>query len=128
MSEIFSAVDLTEREKYTLRRKFDMKVFQYPNDMCHLWAGSRSRDGYGYLQIVLRGKRQKLAAHRLSYFVAHGFHRLDPRMHVSNLCHNKLCVNADHLSLEPAAINASRSRCVGRNACLGHEGYWNCRF
>ena len=128
MSEIFSAVDLTEREKYVLRRKFDGKVFRYPNDMCHLWAGLRSRDGYGYLQIVLRGKRRKLAAHRLSYFVAQGFYRLDPRLHVSHLCHNKLCVKTDHLSLEPAVINASRSRCVSRNACLGHEGYRNCRF
>ena len=129
MSEVFTAWGLSEREKYHLRGKFLKKVFRYDDDdLCHLWAGPTSRDGYGYLQIVLRGKSRKLAAHRLSFFIGHDFARLDPHLHVSHLCHNKLCVNLSHLSLEPASINLSRTTCVRRNACNGHKGYRNCRL
>lgn len=129
MSEIFSVFVLGIREKSLLERKFSKKVFRYDdNNLCHLWAGSVSRDGYGYLQIMIRGKSRKLAAHRLSFFIGHGFTRLDPSLHVSHLCHNKLCVNLDHLSLEPASVNLARRTCVKENKCLGHTNHESCRL
>ena len=126
MSEVFTSFVLTDREKFLLKRKHAAKIFKYGNDLCHLWAGSVSRDGYGYLQIMFRGKSRKLSAHRLAYFISCGFDHLPADMHVSHVCHNKLCVNRLHLSLEPAYINLRRNVCVQRRACTGHHGYQNC--
>lgn len=128
MSELFTKFSLTEQEKLKLRRKFCEKVFKCGDDMCHLWAGTVSEYGYGQLQITIRGKRRKIAAHRLAFFISRGYSHLPLDMHVSHLCHNKLCVNVNHLSLEPANINLGRTSCVRNRRCLGHHGYPNCKL
>jgi hypothetical protein len=67
MSDIFSAVASQNakniHEKPIILCKFSVKVFRFPNDiiLCHLWAGTRSRDGYGwYLQIVCMANSESL--------------------------------------------------------------------
>ena len=51
----------------------------------------------------------------------------------SHLCHNKLCINMDHLASEPHYINMSRVACANERLsrgmphfCFGHEGYSKC--
>ena len=79
--------------------KFRELIFLYTinhnNDlfsMCTLWNGPVNRDGYGFVRVTFRGCRKILTAHRLAYYISHSSHYLIPNMHVSHLCHNKLCV------------------------------------
>ena len=94
---------------------------------CSLWTGYSQRN-YGVMNIVMPGSnsRTRMRAHRLAYIVYSGILHL-PRGHdVSHLCHNSLCVNFDHLSLEPHNINVGRCRCKRHHLCLGHGPYRAC--
>ena len=41
-------------------------------------------------------------------------------------CHNCLCVNSSHISLEPHPINNNRQYCKSSNQCYGHGEYSDC--
>ena len=45
-------------------------------------------------------------------------------MDVSHLCHNRLRMLKDHLSVEPQAVNCSRVACCNRNTYQGHGGIY----
>ena len=86
--------------------KFRELIFLYTinhnNDlfsMCTLWNGPVNRDGYGFVRVTFRGCRKILTAHRLAYYISHSSHYLIPNIHVSHLCHNKLCVTTGLLWL-----------------------------
>lgn len=53
---------------------------------CWIWTGHISRQGYGYF-----GKQ---LAHRLIYAKTN---KLIPGLELDHLCHNRTCVNPDHL-------------------------------
>ena len=97
---------------------------------CCLWNGPTDRDGYGVQRITVRaGCRLKFRVHRMSFFLlSPTFRPLDPKHHVSHLCHNKLCLKLDHLSYEPAHINNARKVCQSTGECTGHRGYARCRL
>ena len=92
---------------------------------CYVWKGSKDRDGYGMIQFQFRGKRVKVRAHRLVYYIRSGFIDLK-NLHVSHLCHNKSCINFEHLSLEPHDTNNKRKTCILNGECIGHCGYRSC--
>ena len=69
---------------------------------CWNWKGSIAMNGYGKLKF---GKKY-WSAHRLSYFLTHG--KLTEGLTIDHLCHNKRCVNPDHLEEVPFKINAQR--------------------
>ena len=72
---------------------------------------------------------EQMHVHRLSYMVSKRMHFDDIEgKDVSHLCHNTLCTNSDHLSLETHHINRTREICMNRNLCTGHGGYENCRL
>lgn len=63
-------------------------------DTCWLWTGStRNPNGYGAVKID--GK--VVSVHRLFYLKYKG--QIPEKMLVSHTCHNKLCVNPEHLIL-----------------------------
>jgi hypothetical protein len=93
---------------------------------CKIWSSQTDRDGYGILRISHQSKRLQLYVHRLAHFRLDPSQKLIPKYHVSNSCHNKLCVNGVHLSYEPAMINNARKVCRGRGECIGHRGYKRC--
>ena len=94
---------------------------------CIIWTGMCTSDGYGLLRKMFRGKRIKVKVHRLVYFLA-AKHALSVGMHVSHLCHNKLCINIQHLSYEPQTINNNRLICKNAGECSLHYGYPRCQL
>jgi len=51
---------------------------------------------------------------------------VDGALEVSHLCHEPLCINAEHLSLESHSCNTDRLRCVNRGLCHGHKPHQAC--
>jgi hypothetical protein len=67
---------------------------------CWCWAGPISVQGYARLKVDGR----PIIAHRLSYEIARG--EIPTGYHVHHDCHNKACVNPDHLVALPASDHA----------------------
>lgn len=95
---------------------------------CRLWLKkSRTDDGYCVRTFTFRNvEYKKVRVHRLLYFIFTGDHALtNPAMHISHKCHQKTCLQFDHLSLEPASVNNSRQICK-YDGCGGHAPYDDC--
>ena len=95
---------------------------------CVLWDGARDRYGYGIHYVVSDGKRIQLGVHRLAFFLVDPNRELNPILHVSHLCHNKLCINVKHLSYESSSVNNARQTCRMNGECTGHRGFKRCRL
>ncbi len=87
-----------------VRQRFEAKVAARGD--CLEWQSTLHRDGYG--KFWLNGRQ--VQAHRAAWFVAHG--ELPAQM-VLHRCHNRKCVNLDHLYLGDAKQNA-KDRTVAR--------------
>ena len=94
---------------------------------CTLWQGTPDKDGYGKQQVKWPdGSRSTEKAHRLSYMISKKLTRnevprmspLDAVLDCSHLCHDKLCVNPQHLILEPRHVNMDRKRCAREGFCM----------
>ena len=89
---------------------------------CRVWDGA-SANGYGRQRVVLPGgKVRTFGAHRCAYIIKSGNLAIPTKqgkhkLHVSHLCHKKLCINTDHLVLETQSENASRNRCAWLKHC-----------
>ena len=99
------------------------------NQICMLWH--QTSRNYGRISVKLdSGVTKTVYAHRLSYFLSKsdicGLFNQSTTHEVSHLCHNTLCVNADHLSFEPSKINSERKICVNSRICKHHEGFSDC--
>lgn len=109
-----------------INKKLVTKIVK--TDNCHTWTGETTSDGYGVIRLsVATNVRKRVKVHRLIYFIAHS-QPLPPHLHVSHLCHNKICCNLKHLSLEPAGINNQRNTCRTDKHCFGHNTFKNCIF
>ena len=116
--------DLTVIEKERLTK--ELNKFERVDSGCKVWKGGTSRNGYGELRITIRGKRIRLKAHRAVYALAHRTLTMTDTMDVSHVCHNKLCVNLEHLSYEPHSVNNNRMVCKNDGECYGHHGFMDC--
>ena len=112
---------------------------------CVLWTGATTQSGYGKLKIAWRqpdgatvSKIER--AQRIVYMIKLQITvkaefpvstvmmdgSIQP-LEVSHLCHTRLCVNPDHLSLEPRCINQEREHCRNQGVCAGqHDGHPDC--
>jgi len=96
---------------------------------CTLWTGEVDTHGYGVLCRSFDDKKVKLPrVHRLAYYLAHLPTSLNSKLHVSHLCHNKLCITPNHLSYEPQKINNQRNSCKLNGECTGHRGQKKCKL
>ena len=102
---------------------------------CHFWDKSlychqvKGGPKYGRLKITMPNGRQRLfLAHRLMYMVQNNVAEISPNLHVSHRCHESLCINSEHLSLEPPCINSERDTCKHKvpPSCNHHSGYQDC--
>ena len=48
------------------------------------------------------------------------------KLEISHICHRKNCVNIEHLSQEPHAINMARKTCKQNKKCIGHGVLKDC--
>lgn len=105
---------------------------------CWLWSGSTYPNGYGQFGVKRAGKATKALAHRISYAFANG--AIPGGMQIDHTCHNRACVNPEHLRLAtskqnrenlngPIGNNTSGIRGVFRSstgkpwrAAVGHHG------
>lgn len=107
---------------------YSSKMFKHTDTSltCHIWKSTIDRHGYPKLNITYRNKRKWVFAHRFNFFL-HNQGKTMKGLHVSHLCHNKICVNIHHLSLEPTVINSSRNICKAEGfCCRSHKRYPAC--
>lgn len=98
---------------------------------CILWDGSKVTKngvdyGYKYVKLPYRQLKSRQYTHRLAYMLKYRNYDLPRQFDVSHLCHNSLCINPDHLTLEPHNVNNNRIHCVNENKCFGHQPYKDC--
>lgn len=86
-------------------------------DGCWSWTGEVNSAGYPRLAVYRNGGRQRLLAHRISYFIATGE---DPAFGVvMHACDNPKCTRPEHLSLGTQADNLRDAAKKGRVALRG---------
>ena len=97
---------------------------------CLLWKGATFSGRYGRMRNPFYKHANQPAymrIHRLVYLLHHIDEFSDfivPKtdtngqdLEVSHICHNRLCVNIDHLVLESHMTNCSRRECVAKKIC-----------
>ena len=123
MSEVFKTTITEEEQKYLFSKIDNFYTVNEKN--CHNWLGEIA-DGYPCIRVKFRERRMRIRVHRLIFYLLNDAIPLDPKIHVSHLCNNKICVNIEHLSYEPCVINAQRNTCFTSRKCFGHADFKNC--
>lgn len=84
-------------KNYTIQNEdlglFWSKVTKGPG--CWEWAAYKVAKGYGRFGFRRKGKSMMFASHRFSYEIAKG--EIPAGLVIDHICHNKGCVNPDHL-------------------------------
>jgi hypothetical protein len=73
-------------------------------------------------------KKKTVSCHRFAYMLHMQCFDLFSEMQVSHRCHNRWCINTDHLSYEPTSVNKDRHICRGifPTRCKSHAPYKDC--
>ena len=67
------------------------------------WTGGMHAEGYGMFWLT---KHKYVRAHRWAYAHKHG--GIPDGLVIDHLCHNRRCVNTDHLEAVPQPVNYQR--------------------
>ena len=100
------------------------------NGSCMLYNGQANDNGYIKVTFEhpVTHKSTSSTVNRLALVLLLEQFPLPTDRDASHLCHNKTCINAEHLTLEPRALNCQRRRCKRLNVCQKHHGYPDCIF
>ena len=96
---------------------------------CQIWQGAKKKGPVCYEVIkakFLDTGWHTMHVHKLRYLVHNRVMSVDVALEVSHLCHEPLCINAEHFSLKPHSCNTDRLRCVIRGLCQGHKPHQAC--
>lgn len=91
---------LKVREVYTSSPEESFKIRTKQQGECLIWTGAIHRSGYG--AIALGGSRREYA-HRYAWERERG--PIPEGLHIDHICHNRSCVNIDHLRLATRSQN-----------------------
>lgn len=111
-SKCFNSAD-----QAVLMDKLNENVQLSPNGECKLYKGA-TQNGYGIVRKSINGHKQQIYAHRLVKMHELGTEQI--LENCSHLCHNKLCVNTSHITVESQALNNNRQTCTINRKCTGH--------
>lgn len=93
--------------------------------ICDLGGVTRK---YSSLSIRLpwEGDKKTESTHKYSYMLHNKKFHFEDGEEVSHRCHQRHCVNPEHLSLESKEINRERNMCRHENVCQHHTGKLDC--
>jgi hypothetical protein len=102
---------------------FHFQATAMPSGCLELQKMKTNAKGYPDMRVTIpnHGRKHLLAA-RLMFMVHHRQLQIDGD--ISHLCHNKLCVNVEHLVNEDRQTNLSRKHCNKDRECSQkHQPY-----
>jgi hypothetical protein len=92
---------------------------------CRIWDFSRTDNRkYGQTRYKhpITHQWKTINAHRLAYMCHNQILEIPKGHDCSHICHNTLCVNPDHITLELHGINNNRQHCVHLGYCMENHG------
>ena len=130
LSNIISKMSFQEREQILDKLENYVAVPTSNNAHgCIHWQWKLDKSGYPRMNITLKDKvpSTNLSVHRLAYFMCHPEHITRATgKHISHLCHQRTCINPNHLVMESNTLNSSRNRCQNTGICEGHKHRKQC--
>lgn len=92
------------RKKVTGTAEERFRAYTIKRGECLIWTGPTSKWGYGVISLTNRTEM----AHRYAYSQRHG--QIDRSEVIDHICHEKLCVRAEHLqAVSPKQNNENRA-------------------
>jgi hypothetical protein len=93
-------------------------------ETCWIWKASLHEYGYGVFWANRDGKYRSLRAHRFAWELLKG--AITPGMQLDHVCHNRACVNPDHLRETTNKQNHENYRGTHSTNTTGYRGvYWS---
>ena len=100
----------------TTEENFWARVEKTPD--CWVWTGTKWRNGYG--QAWIRETKRTICAHRLAWQLTRG--PIPDDMQLDHRCHNRACVNPDHLRLATNKQNNENMSGLRSDNSTGYRG------
>ena len=107
-------------------KKCDFNVGEFN---CMIWNGAKYVSGYGKCYIKwVDGETSFEKAHRVAFVLKlkktkvefnNWMEQSEQKLECSHTCGRKLCVNVEHLVVEPHFVNMERNHCFAQGSCTG---------
>ena len=104
------------------RRKIESKTVLSNNGSCMLWTGCCKR----VYRLTQYGVMCDILVHRLMNMLHHNLSKIPKHLSCSHICNVSLCINPQHITLEPLFVINNRRQCVREQHCFGHGHYPQC--
>ena len=131
----FDPHKLTPDEKQFLINKIDTNSEVDINNNCKLWTKIAKKNGYPQMKLgtTIAAKfgnpDRPFNPASIYYSITHNFVLLKTtNIRLSHRCHNKFCVNMNHIIMETMATNIQRNGCRDNQQCTGHGTAPMCIF
>ena len=100
----------------SLPERAQAKINPNQDTGCWLWTGSGDSNGYGQIRVAGR----TIQAHRFTYSELVG--TIPAGMVIDHLCHNRRCVNPEHLEVVTQQVNSWRRAGADPDSITGVRG------